>query len=97
MGSHRRDTFDKPIKMKFLLPLLAVLLGLFPAAAPGINLRTRSPAKTRKLFIITIDGFRWQEVFTGADPLLVTIRICQGYGIDKTVVLGFFGRKPRRR
>ena len=28
-------------------------------------------AKTKKLFIITIDGFRWQEVFTGADPLLV--------------------------
>lgn len=29
-------------------------------------------ARTKHLFIITIDGFRWQEVFTGADPLLVT-------------------------
>lgn len=29
-------------------------------------------ATTSKLFIITIDGFRWQEIFTGADPLLVT-------------------------
>jgi hypothetical protein len=28
-------------------------------------------ARTRHLFIITIDGFRWQEVFTGADPRLV--------------------------
>ena len=28
-------------------------------------------AKSRHLFVITIDGFRWQEVFTGADPQLV--------------------------
>jgi hypothetical protein len=71
MGSHRRDTFDKPIKMKLLLPLLAALFGLFPAVAQE-SISTNAPrAKTRKLFIITIDGFRWQEVFTGADPLLV--------------------------
>src|SRR5580658_6785080 len=72
MRSHRRDTFDKPIKMKLLLPLLAALFGLFPAVAQE-SFSTNVPrAKTKKLFIITIDGFRWQEVFTGADPLLVT-------------------------
>ncbi len=27
--------------------------------------------KTRHVFIITTDGFRWQEVFTGADPGLI--------------------------
>src|SRR3982751_5396232 len=25
-----------------------------------------------KLFIITLDGFRWEEVFRGADSLLIT-------------------------
>lgn len=54
--------------MKFLPPLLAAVLCLFSVA--GQSQATR--AKTRHLFIITIDGFRWQEVFSGADPLLVS-------------------------
>jgi len=29
-------------------------------------------AQTKNLFIITTDGFRWQEVFTGADSLLLS-------------------------
>jgi hypothetical protein len=28
-------------------------------------------SKTKNVFIITTDGFRWQEVFTGADSLLI--------------------------
>ncbi|HEX9509077.1 MAG TPA: hypothetical protein VF939_01245 [Puia sp.] len=49
--------------MKFLLlPLLAVLLTFSDAVAQ---------TKTRHLFIITIDGFRWQEIFSGADPSLI--------------------------
>lgn len=28
--------------------------------------------KTENIFIITLDGFRWQELFTGADSLLIT-------------------------
>ena len=50
--------------MKFILPTLAA--GLLALSAAG-----QTAAKTRHLFIITIDGFRWQEVFTGADPQLV--------------------------
>jgi hypothetical protein len=46
-----------------LSTLLAGALCLSAAAQPV--------ARTKHLFIITIDGFRWQEVFTGADPLLV--------------------------
>jgi hypothetical protein len=46
-----------------LSTIAASLLVLSAAAQPG--------ARTRHLFVITIDGFRWQEVFTGADPLLV--------------------------
>ena len=50
--------------MKFILPLLTA--GILTLSVAG-----QSIAKTKHLFIITIDGFRWQEVFTGADPLLV--------------------------
>ena len=46
-----------------LSTIAASLLVLSAVAQPG--------ARTRHLFVITIDGFRWQEVFTGADPLLV--------------------------
>jgi hypothetical protein len=78
MGSYCHDTFDKPIKMKYILPFLAAALCFLmaaaqpaaPEAAPPPKTVAR-PAKTRRLFIITIDGFRWQEIFTGADPLLV--------------------------
>lgn len=50
--------------MKFILTLLTAGMFIFSAAAQPV-------ARTRHFFIITIDGFRWQEVFTGADPLLV--------------------------
>jgi hypothetical protein len=50
--------------MKFILPSLAAVLFFISGAA-------QPAARTKHLFIITIDGFRWQEVFTGADPLLV--------------------------
>jgi hypothetical protein len=66
-----RDTFDKPIEMKPFLPVLAALLCL-RATAQELPLSQLDHAKTKKLFIITIDGFRWQEVFSGADPLLLT-------------------------
>src|SRR5258708_16782988 len=52
--------------MKFIFPSLAPLLLIFSVEARG-----QPPAKTKHLFVITIDGFRWQEVFSGADPSLV--------------------------
>ena len=45
--------------MKLFLPLLAALLFVCGANAQ------------KRLFVITIDGFRWQEVFNGADPRLI--------------------------
>ena len=30
-----------------------------------------SSFKTQNIFIITVDGFRWQEIYTGADPALI--------------------------
>lgn len=50
--------------MKYLLTSLAALLLFYSVEAQG-------HAKTKHLFVITIDGFRWQEIFTGADPSLV--------------------------
>jgi hypothetical protein len=64
MWSSGSPSFDKPINMRLILPLLTAGLFVLSAAAQPI-------ARTKHLFIITIDGFRWQEVFTGADPLLV--------------------------
>jgi hypothetical protein len=50
--------------MKSFLPFPAALLAIFLAAVPP------SAHAQRHLFIITIDGFRWQEIFSGADPSL---------------------------
>lgn len=58
--------FGKPITMKTLTSFLVALLILSGAVAqpPG-----KGPS--RHLFIITIDGVRWQEIFNGADPRLL--------------------------
>jgi len=45
-----------------------LLLAVFSFVAAS----AQPPKKTRRLFIITIDGFRWQEVFGGADPLMLS-------------------------
>lgn len=56
--------FAKPRYMKFRhFPVLLML------TLPGFTQTTSYP---QHLFIITTDGFRWQEVFTGADSLLVS-------------------------
>src|SRR6476661_10767531 len=49
------------IVRSFLFPILA---GLACPAAPGAALG--APA-AKNVVIVSIDGFRWQEVFTGAD------------------------------
>jgi hypothetical protein len=48
--------------MKNLLTIILVLIGLESFA---------QPFKTQNVILITIDGFRWQEVFTGADSALL--------------------------
>jgi len=58
--------------MKFILPSLVTLLLISCIEVQGQFSKTpAAPVRTRHLFIITIDGFRWQEVFSGADPSLV--------------------------
>lgn len=36
-----------------------------------LAIHAQSPGKTKNIFIITTDGFRWQEVFNGADSILI--------------------------
>ena len=48
------------MKLKLLIILLAV------SAAAVAQKR-----KTENIFIITLDGFRWQELYNGADPALI--------------------------
>ncbi len=50
----------------FAIALLA--LGIFQAAAAPAP---APPFKTRNVVLIVSDGLRWQEVFSGADPLLM--------------------------
>jgi hypothetical protein len=47
------------------------ILSVLVAGMLFLSTTAQPIARTKHLFIITIDGFRWQEVFTGADPLLV--------------------------
>jgi len=49
--------------------LLSVLIACVSLALPG--LAKAANAKTKNVFLIVTDGFRWQEVFTGAEDLLM--------------------------
>lgn len=40
-------------------------------AAIIINSANSQDFKTENIFLITLDGLRWQELFTGADPVLI--------------------------
>jgi hypothetical protein len=58
--------------MKSILACI-ILFSALPMAQPG-EWRTPRPIpvqSSENLFIVTIDGFRWQELFTGADPDLI--------------------------
>lgn len=52
--------------MKRILSLSIVLLLLFTSTMANAQ------ESNKKVVLITLDGVRWQELFSGADPLLVT-------------------------
>jgi hypothetical protein len=75
--------------MKKLSLTLLALLCLSTKSA--ISQESRSP----KIVLITLDGFRWQELFSGADPLLVTNK---EYVSDTTELKEKFWREtPKQR
>lgn len=51
--------------MRYWLRIIPLFLSLAATAQPALN------KKKRNIFIITTDGFRWQEVFNGADAALL--------------------------
>jgi len=56
-----------------VLPLSAILVGLVSfALLPDAH---AAPLKTQNVFLIISDGFRWQEVFAGAEEILMTREI----------------------
>lgn len=56
---------------KLVAPFLIMALIQFPSK-PQFNQEKENKIKSAEnIFIITIDGFRWQEIFTGADSLLI--------------------------
>src|SRR5438046_10147003 len=71
------------------LSLICALSCFFAVAASSAEL------KTRNVFLIITDGFRWQEVFTGAEPALMTKE--EGV-IDTNGLRGMFWREtPQER
>jgi len=57
--------------MKGRVVLLAVAVACVAAAAASVARPAAEQRKTQAVVLIVSDGLRWQEVFTGADPLLM--------------------------
>src|ERR1700730_11502058 len=38
----------------------------------GFSIFAQPVSKTQNIFVITVDGFRWQEIFSGADPAIIS-------------------------
>jgi hypothetical protein len=60
--------------MKISIPALTLLAVLFLSPRSTSHwsaLLAQTPLKTKTVVLIVADGFRWQEVFTGADPTLL--------------------------
>ncbi|MCB0490883.1 MAG: sulfatase-like hydrolase/transferase [Cyclobacteriaceae bacterium] len=65
------------IRIAFLLLIITTL---------GVQAQT----KTENVFIITLDGYRWQELYTGADPALIKN---EKYVNDQENLAGLFWRE----
>ena len=65
--------FAKQSTVKIFLSCLVILF-IFPSAHPPLySTATQVPVRpSGKLIILTLDGVRWQEIFRGADPALLT-------------------------
>jgi hypothetical protein len=58
--------------MKSYVTCLVILFSFqFTGRLPKTIAPKSNAASSENIFIITLDGFRWQEVFTGADPVLI--------------------------
>ena len=79
---------------RVLLRLCAALLIALTGAA-----QAESPAalKTRNVVLIVSDGLRWQEVFTGADPLLLNDKAGGSWTPDAELRKNYWHDDPKER
>ncbi|TMM59062.1 phosphoglyceromutase [Maribacter algarum] len=72
--------------LSFSITLITIFMGIKAKAQESSN---------RKVVLITLDGLRWQELFTGADPLLIANK---KYVRDTTELKNRFWRdSPKER
>ena len=71
------------VSSELLTPMTLSRLALLPLCL--ISLVASAAPSARNVFIITIDGLRWQEVFTGADVALMNR---DDGGVNDNVVAG---------
>jgi hypothetical protein len=81
-----------PIRMLSLARKL--LCGYF--AGTLVLTAAATPHKTQNVFLITVDGFRWQEVFTGAEELLMN-RENGGVTDTNRLIRNFWRKTPEER
>jgi hypothetical protein len=93
---HEFSFFAKPLHMKKLIACILLTACLQttvtptkrPSVSPGIS-------PVQNLFIITIDGFRWQEIFSGADSGLIND---EKFTTDSsTMKMMYWARTPEER
>lgn len=75
--------------MKSGIQFLLFLLLLLPGSAA-----TAQELRTRNVILITLDGFRWQELFQGADSALLFMK---KYTKDKNATLQFWNNSAAGR
>lgn len=75
--------------MKYLFLICILLLGSVPISKLQAQANT-----TQKVVLITLDGFRWQELFSGADSLLITNK---DYVADTTELKERFWQKTAKQ
>jgi hypothetical protein len=73
------------------MKLLLKLLFIFCVATPAVM---GQELKTRNVIIITLDGYRWQELFEGADPKLMSDK---AYSADQNIIAAFQGSNELQR
>jgi hypothetical protein len=54
--------------------IILISIGIFLLHA-GASAQTPHARKTQNVVVVTIDGMRWQEIFDGADPVLLDHRL----------------------
>jgi hypothetical protein len=59
------------MKSNWALITLAILLPIMNIYQPSYPDKEEKPPLAQNVFIITIDGVRWQEIFSGADSALI--------------------------